>query len=186
MVRFIPTGVRRAFINAPGTSAVWLADDDDGDGVFDFRQVLGPDDGLELPVDMIMSYDGADLYVTNWFGNTVQQFDISDPFNPTLRATVTVPHPNMLRLSRGRQPPVRLQLAAHAMGQRPRLRRPAQQRLRDLAVRRRLGQAASTALHADGSAVGQLRQRRQADDHRPGRSAHDAVRPERQLDAGEH
>jgi selenium-binding protein 1 len=100
MVRFIlEPGVRRAFINAPGTNAVWLADDDDGDGMFDFEQVLGPDDGLELPVDMLLSYDSASLYVTNWFGNTVQRFDISDPFNPALRATVSVPHPNMLRLS---------------------------------------------------------------------------------------
>ena len=40
------------------------------------------------------------MYLTNWFGNTVQQFDISDPFNPVLRATASVPHPNMLRLSR--------------------------------------------------------------------------------------
>jgi selenium-binding protein 1 len=101
MVRFVPqAGARRAFINAPGTSAVWLADDDDGDGTFDFQQVLGSDDGLELPVDMILSYDATSLYVSDWFGNTVQQFDISDPFNPTLEATVAVPHPNMLRLSR--------------------------------------------------------------------------------------
>jgi methanethiol oxidase len=101
MVRFLPQlGVRRAFINAPGTSAVWLAHDDDGDGAFDFQQVLGPDDGLELPVDMIVSYDGTSLYVSNWFGDTVQRFDIADPFNPTLHSTVAVPHPNMLRLSR--------------------------------------------------------------------------------------
>lgn len=101
MVRFINEhGVRRAFINAPGTSAVWLADDDDGDGLFDFLQVLGPDDGLALPVDMILSYDHKHMYVTNWFANTVQQFDITDPFNPVLTATVPVPHPNMLRLSR--------------------------------------------------------------------------------------
>jgi hypothetical protein len=39
------------------------------------------------------------LFVSNWFGNTVQQFDISDPFQPTLQSTVAVPHPNMLRLS---------------------------------------------------------------------------------------
>ncbi len=101
MVRFIAEpGVRRALINAPGTSAVWLAADDDGDGVFDFEQVLGTDDGLELPMDMVVSYDNTSLYVSNWFANTVQQFDISDPFNPTLQSTVTVPHPNMLRLSR--------------------------------------------------------------------------------------
>jgi selenium-binding protein 1 len=40
------------------------------------------------------------MYLTNWFGNTVQQFDITDPFNPVLTATAPVPHPNMLRLSR--------------------------------------------------------------------------------------
>jgi selenium-binding protein 1 len=100
-VRFIrKQGVRRAFINTPGTSAVWLADDDDGDGVYEFQQVLGPEDGLELPVDMLLSYDRRYMYLTNWFGNTVQQFDITDPFNPVLTATKSVPHPNMLRLSR--------------------------------------------------------------------------------------
>jgi selenium-binding protein 1 len=100
MVRFVPQpGVRRAFINAPGTSTIWLASDDDGDGEFGFQEVLGPDDGLELPVDMIVSYDASSLYVSNWFGDTVQQFDITDPFAPTLQATVAVPHPNMLRLS---------------------------------------------------------------------------------------
>jgi methanethiol oxidase len=100
-VRFIREhGVRRAFINTPGTHAVWLADDDDRDGVFEFQQVLGPEDGLTIPVDMLLSYDHKYLYLTNWFGNTVQQFDITDPFNPVLKATASVPHPNMLRLSR--------------------------------------------------------------------------------------
>ena len=100
-VRFIDDpGVRRAFINTPGTHAVWLADDDDNDGVFEFRQVLGPEDGLLIPVDMLLSYDHRFVYLTNWFGNTVQQFDIADPSNPVLTATVNVPHPNMLRLSR--------------------------------------------------------------------------------------
>jgi selenium-binding protein 1 len=100
-VRFIRKhGVRRALINTPGTSAVWLADDDDRDGIFEFQQVLGPEDGLVLPVDMLLSYDHRYMYLTNWFGNTVQQFDITDPFNPVLTATESVPHPNMLRLSR--------------------------------------------------------------------------------------
>jgi selenium-binding protein 1 len=99
-VRFIDEpGVRRAFINTPGTSAVWLAHDDDRDGVFEFQQVLGPEDGLVLPVDMLLSYDHRYMYLTNWFGNTVQQFDVTDPFHPVLKATVSVPHPNMLRLS---------------------------------------------------------------------------------------
>jgi len=100
MVHFVPKkGVWRAFINAPGTSAIWLADDDDRDGIFDFQQVLGPEDGLALPPDMIVSHDSRYLYVTNWFGDTVQQFDIADPFDPVLTATLSVPHPNMLRLS---------------------------------------------------------------------------------------
>jgi methanethiol oxidase len=100
-VRFIRRhGVRRAFINTPGTDAVWLADDDDRNGVFEFQQVLGPEEGLFNPVDMLLSYDNRFMYLTNWFGNTVQQFDITDPFNPALVATVSVPHPNMLRLSR--------------------------------------------------------------------------------------
>ncbi len=101
MVHFVRSkGVRRAFINTPGTNAIWLADDDDRDGVFDFQQVLGPDDGLVLPADALLSHDGKYLYVSNWFGNTVQQFDIKDPFKPALKATVSVPHPNMLRVSR--------------------------------------------------------------------------------------
>ena len=100
MVRFVrEDGTRRAFINAPGTNAVWLASDDDGDGEFAFEQVLDADDGLALPMDVVLSYDGAYMYVSNWFGDTVQQFDISDPFQPVLRSTVAVPHPNMLRLS---------------------------------------------------------------------------------------
>jgi selenium-binding protein 1 len=100
-VRFIrQRGVRRAFINTPGTSTVWLADDDDRNGVFEFQRVLGPDDGLVLPADMLLSYDNRYMYLTNWFGNTVQQFDITDPFNPVLTCVVSVPHPNMLRLSR--------------------------------------------------------------------------------------
>lgn len=99
-VRFVDDPpARRAFINTPGTSAVWLAHDDDRDGRFDFTQVLGPEDGLLLPVDMLLSYDHRYMYLTNWFGNTVQQFDISDPFDPVLVATASVPHPNMLRLS---------------------------------------------------------------------------------------
>jgi 56kDa selenium binding protein (SBP56) len=45
------------------------------------------------------SYDDKYLYLTNWFGNTVQQFDVSDPFRPLLKSTVAVPHANM-RLSK--------------------------------------------------------------------------------------
>jgi methanethiol oxidase len=101
IVRFIEQhGVRRALINTPGTNSVWLADDDDANGTFEFQQVLGPEDGLVLPADMLLSHDDKYMYLSNWFGNTVQQFDITDPSNPILNAAVSVPHPNMLRLSR--------------------------------------------------------------------------------------
>ncbi|HTE50833.1 MAG TPA: selenium-binding protein SBP56-related protein [Kofleriaceae bacterium] len=100
-VRFIEKpGVRRALINAAGTSAVWLADDDDRNGLFDFQQVLGPEDGILIPADMVLSYDNKFMFLTNWFGNTVQVYDITDPFNPIIKAEVDVPHANMLRLSR--------------------------------------------------------------------------------------
>jgi selenium-binding protein 1 len=49
---------------------------------------------------MLLSHDGKQMYVSNWVGNTVQQFDITNPFRPVRKATVSVPHPNMLRLSR--------------------------------------------------------------------------------------
>jgi selenium-binding protein 1 len=101
MVRFVTKpGARRAFLNTPGTNAIWLAHDDNRDGRWAFVQVLGPDDGLQLPADILLSYDNRSLYVTNWFGNKVQRFDVSKPFAPKLQATVSVPHPNMLRLSR--------------------------------------------------------------------------------------
>ena len=78
MVRFDnASGVRRAYINTPGTSAVWLADDDVGRRCRTDQQVLGPDDGLLIPADILLSYDSRYLYVTNWFGDTVNQFDIS-------------------------------------------------------------------------------------------------------------
>ena len=178
-VRFIREhGVRRAFINTPGTSAVWLADDDDRDGVFEFQQVLGPDDGLELPVDMLLSYDRRYLYLTNWFGNTVQQFDITDPFNPVLTATESVPHPNMLRLSRDNKRLYVSNSVLHAVGQRP--------RLRDLHATTTTGSGGSTWSKVRAShpiqfrrkRLGEFHQRREEDHDRTGRATHDALRPE--------
>jgi selenium-binding protein 1 len=44
-VRFIEEpDVRRAFIDTPGTHAVWLAHDDDANGVFEFSRVLGAEE----------------------------------------------------------------------------------------------------------------------------------------------
>ena len=99
-VRFIKKpGKIYGYTNNPGTSTCWLFEDEDGDGTLQFHQVLGPEDGLLIPGDMLLSHDGNWMYVTNWFGNTVQQFDITDRFNPVLKATAPIPHPNMIRIS---------------------------------------------------------------------------------------
>ena len=172
-MRFIREhGVRRAFINTPGTSAVWLADDDDGDGVFEFQRVLDADDGLVLPADMLLSYDHKNLYLTNWFGSTVQQFDITDPFNPVLKATWSVPHPNMLRLSRDNKRLYVSNSLLHDVGQRSRLRTSTQQRLRDLAVRRGQAFRGAHPIQLRRKRLGQLHQRPEEDHHadRPART----------------
>lgn len=83
--------------NCPGTDALWVWEDQDADGFYDFHQVLSAEDGLAGPVDMVLK-DHA-LYITNWFGDSLQKFDISDPFNPELVDEVSLPHPNMLRVS---------------------------------------------------------------------------------------
>ena len=170
-------GVRRAFINAPGTSAIWLADDDDRDGVYDFQQVLGPEDGLALPPDMLLSHDDRFLYVSNWFGNTVQQFDIRNPFEPVRKSTVSVPHPNMLRLSRDNHRlyvtnslltswdddadlgPARNDEYGIWLFEDPRSGRP-------------------EPVQARRARLGQLHQRAQEDNHRARRAPPDALRPE--------
>lgn len=84
--------------NCPGTNSLWVWEDEDGDGFYDFHQVLSAGDGLAGPVDMVLT-EGLHLYVTNYFGDSLQKFDISDPFNPVLVDEVFLPHPNMLRIS---------------------------------------------------------------------------------------
>jgi selenium-binding protein 1 len=85
--------------NTPGTNGLWVWQDADGDGLFSFDQVLSAEDGLAGPMDIVLSDDHRFLYLSNWFGDTVQKFDITDPFHPVLVDEVSVPHPNMLRLS---------------------------------------------------------------------------------------
>jgi selenium-binding protein 1 len=84
--------------NCPGTNALWAWEDEDEDGFYDFHQVLSTADGLAGPVDMVLT-DDDELYITNYFGNSLQKFDISDPFAPLLIDEVYLPHPNMLRVS---------------------------------------------------------------------------------------
>ncbi len=98
--RWVGLNTTFGYTNAAGTSAMWLWEDEDHDGTYDFHQVLGPEDGLNLPADIILSGDRRFMYVANWFGSTVQMFDIKDRFHPVLVDEVPVPHANMLRLSR--------------------------------------------------------------------------------------
>jgi len=85
--------------DCPGTNTVWLWEDDDQDGLYSFHQILSGEDGLLGPVDMVLAEDDTVLYITNWFANTVQAFDISDPYAPLLIDQVSVPHPSILRVS---------------------------------------------------------------------------------------
>jgi selenium-binding protein 1 len=85
--------------NCPGTNTVWVWEDDDQDGLYDFHPILTAADGLVGPVDIVLAENNTVLYLTNWFANTVQAFDITDPYSPVLIDQVEVPHPNMLRVS---------------------------------------------------------------------------------------
>lgn len=88
---------RGGFINCIVGNSVWYWEDDDGDGHIDFHRVI--DTGEGFPGDMRISYDNRLLYVSLLGGNAVQQYDVSDPFQPKLIDTVSVPKPNMMRLS---------------------------------------------------------------------------------------
>ena len=127
---------------------------------------------------MLLSHDGKSMYVSNWFGNTVQKFDLADPFNPALESTVSVPHPNMLRLSRDDR---RLYVTNSLLT--PWDNDPDFGPARNdeygiwlFEVDRRSG--APDAVQGRRRPVGQLRERPQEDHHRPGRAAHDPLRPE--------
>ena len=184
MVHFVRSkGVRRAFINTPGTNAIWLADDDDRDGVFDFQQVLGPDDGLVLPADALLSHDSKYMYVSNWFGNTVQQFDIRNPFDPVLKATVSVPHPNMLRVSRDNR---RLYVSNSLLtpwDNDPDFgpARNSEYGIWAFHVNKQSGPP--HPVQARRGRLGQLHERQEEDHHRSGRPTSDALRPEHPVGA---
>ncbi|MDI5921325.1 selenium-binding protein SBP56-related protein [Halomonas sp. LR5S13] len=80
-----------------GTSGgAWLWEDEDGNGRLDFHRVLSD---LALPCDMTLSPDDRYLYIANWFGDNVQQYDIREPYQPELVGEAEVPHPCMMRLS---------------------------------------------------------------------------------------
>lgn len=86
------------FTNAPGTSEIWRWHDLDLDGHYEFDVAITLPPG-SAPTDILISSDDKYLYVSNWIGNNVMQFDITDPFAPVLVSQVTIPHSQMMRLS---------------------------------------------------------------------------------------
>jgi selenium-binding protein 1 len=86
------------FTNAPGTSEIWRWEDEDLDGHYDFSVAITLP-AFSVPTDMLLSRDDRFLYVANWVGNNVMQYDISDPFNPILVTQIDIPHAQMMRLS---------------------------------------------------------------------------------------
>lgn len=86
------------FTNAPGTSQIWRWDDVDLDGVYSFSPAITLPVG-SIPTDIVLSKDDKYMYIANWFGNNVMQYDIRDPFNPVFVSLVTIPHAQMMRLS---------------------------------------------------------------------------------------
>lgn len=90
------------YTNAPGTNEIWAWEDLDGDGRFTFKMVIKLPDG-SVPTDMLLSDDDKYLYVSNWAGNNVRQYNMKDPLKPALASEVEIPYAQMLRLSPDRK-----------------------------------------------------------------------------------
>jgi selenium-binding protein 1 len=90
------------YTNAPGSSEIWAWDDLDGDGKFTFTAVIKLPEG-SIPTDMLLTDDDKYLYVSNWVGNNVRQYNIEDPLKPELVSEVEIPHAQMLRISPDRK-----------------------------------------------------------------------------------
>lgn len=86
------------YINAAFGNSIWHWEDSDGDGQLQFHNVVDLPDN-SIPADMRISYDNRYLYVSLWGGGKVQQYDISDRMNPQLISEVSLPQPNMMKLS---------------------------------------------------------------------------------------
>lgn len=85
----------RAGFTHTANGQLWLFEDFDGDGVFDFHHVA---DVGALVLDITISYDDRWLYTSDYAGS-VSQYDIADPRNPRLVAQVPIPFSGMMRLS---------------------------------------------------------------------------------------
>jgi selenium-binding protein 1 len=88
---------RGGFVNSGYGDSMWYWEDDD-DGDLEFHRVISFAEGAS-PADLRISYDNRWLYVSLWGGDEVQQFDIRDPLHPVLTASVSIPQPNMMKLS---------------------------------------------------------------------------------------
>lgn len=86
------------FINAAFGNTVWYWEDADKDGQLEFHRVLQLPENSS-PADMRVSYDNRFLYVSLWGGGKVQQYDIADAKSPKLVSEVTLPQPNMMKLT---------------------------------------------------------------------------------------
>lgn len=86
------------FVNCVYGNSVWYWEDADGDGTLEFHRVIQLPTG-SAPADMRISYDNRFLYISNFAGGSVQQYDIGDPLHPRLLDEVELPHPNMMKLS---------------------------------------------------------------------------------------
>lgn len=86
------------FINCAYGNTVWYWEDAGQNGELEFHRVIElPEDSA--PADMRISYDNRFLYVSNFGGGSVQQYDVTDPHRPRLVDEVELPHPNMMKLS---------------------------------------------------------------------------------------
>ncbi len=90
------------YTNAPGSNEIWAWDDLDADGKFKFTPVIELPDG-SVPTDMLLTDDDKYLYVSNWMGNNVMQYNIEDPLKPVLTGKVEIPYAQMLRISPDRK-----------------------------------------------------------------------------------
>jgi selenium-binding protein 1 len=86
------------YTNAPGSNEIWAWEDLDGDGRFNFKAVIKLPEA-SIPTDMLLSPDDKYIYVSNWMGNNVRQYNIENPLKPVLTGEVEIPYAQMLRLS---------------------------------------------------------------------------------------